>query len=286
MKQIKLKNTKAKKLKSKQAKKSKFKTRESNQKAKSRKLKMTKNKKQNELKKTQKKLKTTKKQNLRRKSELRILSEEDSQILLFDGSFEKSDDRGLQEATPDASNTTKLTNSALKTKKKTPSAQQFIGNANLKLYKFLLENIETLSLTTREDTANHDEIETARVNYISFPPTKNIKNMKPDFKDTGLNLLELVSKINFDMTNIEKVVIKGGEAKTETLSGLTLKEVVQVDFEDLTMFQADVDLEFDDVLLMESPVLTFQTNSETNFANSPPIVSTNSTNKQQCPGQV
>ena len=235
------------------------------------KTKTTTTKLNNELIKTIEELR----QKLKKKNRPRILSEEDSPILLFNGSLEDSDDRSLQQTPPATAKP--ATSGSKKKADKAPAAEQFTGNANVKLYIYLLKNIDNLGTTTRDDTANHDEIETAKVNYISLPPSKNLKNMKPEFKEEGLNLFEISKTTNLDILNVEKVVQKGVAVKSESLSPISLKEVVQIDTEDITMFQFDLDLEFSEVLPEASIVVSFPKNSDTDFANGPPKPNKNQT---------
>lgn len=112
------------------------------------------------------------------------------------------------------------------------------------LFYELITTIETTKKFTRKEHYNHDEITSAKANYVPVPVNHDIRNMTVIVSRAGLNPFRLIANTKFGLNMID-ILVRGKEKIIlESLDRQVIKDCVVVHPGDVKVFNTDYSVIF------------------------------------------
>lgn len=139
------------------------------------------------------------------------------------------------------------------------------GEATLSLYLFLAQNLDKMKQYTRAAHYNHDELTLGKINYVPMPLSNSVRNLRPTFRPSGINLLSMYSDINFNILSLQSIAQQSGSSTFEKLSPYAIRDCILVQKRDLKSFAADLQLTITPTLPKVIPRSSMKIDRHTDF---------------------
>ena len=108
----------------------------------------------------------------------------------------------------------------------------------------ILTTVDVMTTYTRPEHYNHDEILSARVNYIPVPAVNDLRNMTSIVSAIGFNPYHFLKRLKFQEFMLKSFYEQTSTLRSESLNRQVIKDCVQVSRKDINLFNSDYNLAF------------------------------------------